>query len=101
MIWFCLLLLGTAPVLAESRLATGEMKTVLLPAPLRYTVLLPDGYDSASALPLIYLLHGGTGDNGFLKNLKDVIEGVWAADTLPKSVVVTPDCARSFYMDYK
>src|SRR5215472_10402133 len=98
--WFCLLLLGAAPMLAESRLVTGEMKTDLLPAPLRYTVLLPDGYDSASSLPLIYLLHGG-GDNGFLKNLKDVIDGVWAAGTLPKSVVVTPDCARSFYMDYK
>jgi S-formylglutathione hydrolase len=96
-----LLLLCAALAPAQSRLVTGEMATDLIPAPLKFTVLLPDGYESAPPLPLIYFLHGGNGDNGFLKGLRDVIDAAWAAHTLPKAVVVTPDCGRSFYMDYK
>ncbi len=86
----------------ESRLATGKFETKLIPKPLSYTVLLPDGYDSlAQPVPMLYFLHGGGGDNEFLKKQKSVFDELWNAGKLPKLVVVTPDCERSFYMDYK
>jgi S-formylglutathione hydrolase len=87
---------------AESRLVTGQFETKLIPAPLRFTVLLPEGYDSvAEPISLLYFLHGGNGDNGFLKNNKPLFDELWTGGKLAKMVVVTPDCDRSFYMDYK
>lgn len=87
---------------ATSRLETGELTTKLVPSPGKYTVLLPPGYDQAKApLPLLLLLHGGDGDNGFLARERPVIEAAWAAGELAPVVVVTPDAKRSLYMDYR
>lgn len=96
---------GDRPAVAQpqaARLETAELKTKLVPSPDRYTVLLPPGYDQAKApLPLLLLLHGGDGDNGFLARMRPVIEQAWAAGDLPPVVVVTPDAKRSLYMDYR
>ena len=84
------------------RLETGEIATKLVPGPAKYTVLLPPGYGtSKDAYPLLLLLHGGDGDNGFLSKMKPTIEAAWAAGDLPPLVVVTPDAQRSLYMDYR
>jgi S-formylglutathione hydrolase len=89
------------PVCA-GKLVTGTLATRLIPHPLTYTVLLPDGYDpSGSPLPLLLALHGGDGDRGFLAHQQPSIEKMWRAGTLPKMVVATPDAERSFYMDRK
>ncbi len=65
-------------------------------------MLLPDGYDpSGPPVPLLLALHGGGGDHGFLTQQKPYIEKMWAAGTLPKMVIATPDAERSFYMDRK
>jgi len=83
-------------------LVHGTLPTTLIPYPLAYTVLLPDGYDPAGpALPLLLALHGGDGDNGFLSKQQPILEKLWAAGTMPKMVVATPDAERSFYMDRK
>ncbi len=85
-----------------SRLETAELATKLVPSPDKYSVLLPPGYDpSKGPLPLLLLLHGGDGDNGFLARMRPVIEQAWAAGDLPPVVVVTPDAKRSLYMDYR
>src|SRR5579872_1815183 len=98
---FCFLAL-VATACAESRLVTGQFDTRLIPAPLKFTALLPDGYDSlAEPVPLLYFLHGGGGDNEFLKKNKPLLDELWNSGKVPKLVVVTPDCDRSFYMDYK
>jgi S-formylglutathione hydrolase len=96
-----LALAGTAH--AQSKLETVELTTRLVPSPAKYTVLLPPGYDASkpSAYPLVLLLHGGGGDNGFLAQLRPTIEAAWAAGELPPAVVVTPDVHRSLYMDYR
>ena len=87
---------------AESRLVTGQFETNLVPAALKYAALLPDGYDAlAEPVPLLYFLHGGGGDSRFLKAMKGVLDEAWTAGKLPKLVAVTPECERSFYMDYK
>ncbi|MBK6797419.1 MAG: alpha/beta hydrolase [Acidobacteria bacterium] len=84
------------------QLVDGKVETKLVPGPVEYSVLLPDGYDATKdQLPLLLLLHGGGGDKSFLKNMKPMIEEMWNAKTLPPMVVATPSAGRSFYMDYK
>ncbi len=80
----------------------GELATQLVPSPVAYTVLLPDGYStSGKTNPLLIFLHGGNGDNGFLKNVAGAFREAWAADECPEMVVATPSCGRGFYMDYR
>ena len=83
-------------------LETGTIDTKLVPSPAKFTVLLPPGYASAKGpLPLVLFLHGGDGDNGFLKLLEPGIEAAWANGDVPPAVIVTPDAQRSLYMDYR
>ena len=98
----CGVLLLASATARSSELITREMETPLLPKPLHFTVLLPDGYaGNKDPLPLLYALHGGDGDNGFLGRMRDQIEAQWKVGTLAQCIVVTPDAGRSFYMDYK
>ena len=97
---FALALAGVAH--AQSKLETVDLATKLVPSPARYSVLLPPGYDpSKGPYPLVLLLHGGGGDNGFLAQMRPTIEAAWAAGDLPPAVIVTPDVHRSLYMDYR
>ncbi|HYB91114.1 MAG TPA: alpha/beta hydrolase-fold protein [Candidatus Binataceae bacterium] len=87
---------------SASKLITATIETALVPSPSRLSVLLPAGYDrGAASYPLMYLLHGGDGDNNFLGILKPLIERAWERSLLPPLVVVTPDADRSFYVDYR
>jgi S-formylglutathione hydrolase len=98
-----LLMLGAAAADARaSQLVEGKVETKLMPAPVEYAVLLPDGYDSAKGpFPLLLFLHGGGGDRSFLTRFRPVIEEMWNSGRLPKMVLATPSAGRSFYMDYK
>ena len=94
----CLL---ASPLLA-GELVDGEMETRLVPGPLKYSVLLPDGYSSTTApLPLLLNLHGGGGTRDSLGRMRKSFEDLWKSGALPKMIVVTPSAERSFYMDYK
>lgn len=85
-----------------TQLVDGKLESKLVPSPVGFAVLLPDGYDAAKApLPLLLFLHGGGGDKSFLTRMRPIIEEMWKAGTLPPMVVVTPSAERSFYMDYK
>lgn len=86
---------------AQSRLETIELTSKLVPSPVKVSVLLPDGYQASQKLPLLLMLHGGGGDNGFLTRMRPTVEAAWAAGEFPPAVVVTPDVGRSLYMDYK
>lgn len=91
----CLPLLG-----AELKLA--EFASPLVPQPVPYAVLLPDGYQQGEPLPLFLYLHGGGGDRRALSQIQPLLEELWAAGKLPKMIVATPSVtARCFYMDYK
>ena len=102
-ITFLLISVGAVGQSAQaSQLVESRLDTKLVPGPVEYNVLLPDGYDSEKGpLPLLLFLHGGGGDRTFLTRLRAAIDDMWNAGTLPKMVVVTPSAARSFYMDYK
>jgi S-formylglutathione hydrolase len=82
-----------------SRMETGTLATRLVPSPVRYTALVPPGAATAG-LPLLLLLHGGDGDNGFLANFRPAIDAAWAAGEFAPALVVTPTCDRSLYLDY-
>jgi S-formylglutathione hydrolase FrmB len=85
-----------------SQLVDSKIDTKLLPAPVEFSVLLPDGYESIKEpVPLLLFLHGGGGDRSFLTRMRPIIDDMWKAGTLPKMVIVTPSVGRSFYMDYK
>jgi len=87
---------------AQAKLETVQMATKLVPSLAKYSVLLPPGYDPAKGpYPLVLLLHGGNGDNGFLGVERPNIEKAWADGDLPPAVIVTPDAHRSLYMDYR
>lgn len=85
-----------------SQLVESRIETKLLPSPVEFNVLLPEGYETLrEPLPLLFFLHGGGGDRSFLTRMRAPIDEMWRAGTLPKMVVVTPSAGRSFYMDYK
>jgi len=85
-----------------SQLVDSKLDSKLLPAPVEFSVLLPDGYESIrDPVPLLLLLHGGGGDRTFLTRMRPIIDDMWKAGTLPEMVIVTPSAGRSFYMDYK
>lgn len=85
-----------------SQLIEAKVETKLVPSPVEYNALLPDGYDTVKEpLPLLLFLHGGGGDRSFLTRMRATIDEMWRAGTLPKMVIVTPSASRSFYMDYK
>lgn len=85
----------------EGRLETGTLATQLVPTPAKYTALLPPGVDSAAGLPLLLLLHGGNGDQGFLAAMKPTLEAAWGAGEIAPCLVATPDADRSLYLDYR
>jgi S-formylglutathione hydrolase len=90
-----------AESLSASQLIDARVETRLVPGPVEYGVLLPESYDQAKDLPLLFFLHGGGGDKSFLARMRPVIDEMWKAGMLPPMVIVTPSAARSFYMDYK
>src|SRR5215510_7004701 len=85
-----------------SQLVDSKIDTKLLPAPVEFSVLLPDGYESIKEpIPLLFFLLGGGGDISKLSRMRPIIDDMWKAGTLPKMVIVKPSAGRSFYMDYK
>jgi S-formylglutathione hydrolase len=94
------LAVGPAPA---AELVLAEMKSDLVPNPVPYAVLLPDGYkDSAQPLPLLIVLHGGGGSRDMLASVKPMFEELWQSGRLAKMIVTAPSTtSRGFYMDRK
>jgi S-formylglutathione hydrolase len=100
-LFLCAAFCANFPVLASS-IVEADFKTNLIPHPVPYAVLLPDGYKDGPPLPLLLYLHGGGGDRSALTRMRGVFDELWAAGRLPKMVVATPSVSqRCFYMDYK
>jgi len=86
-----------------SQVIDAEFATSLVPSPMKYSVLLPDGYEkSAECLPVLFYLHGGNGNgHDFIAGTRGVFDAAWKDGRLPAMVVVAPSVQRSFYMDFR
>lgn len=102
---FLVLLLGAwgASVQAQGRIDCAALNSKILAGPMRYCVLLPEGYDadSSARYPVLYFLHG-LGDNE--RSLVNI--GAWSLiNSLRRSgkigdfLIVTPEARRGFYVN--
>lgn len=97
--------LALAGPAAASEVRSGSFHAAALGAEMRYTVYLPDGYDSGSGqrrYPVLYLLHGHGGDEhdwlrqGALQATADRLIGCGA---VPPLIVVMPAGGNSWWVD--
>lgn len=59
---------------SASQIVDAKIETKLVPSPVEYAALLPDGYETAKdPLPLLLFLHGGGGDKSFLARMRSVL----------------------------
>ena len=91
-----------SPALAAEYIE-ASVDSQIVPGPVEFAVLLPDGYDqSGDPYPLLLNLHGGRGSRDVLKRQRPIFEQMWQDGSLAKMVVVTPSVTpRCFYMDYR
>ena len=96
------LLLAATLYACATELVESELRSNLVPRPVPYAVLLPDGFHKDARLPLLLYLHGGGGDRTSLARVRDIFEELWKSKRLSPMVVATPSVtARCFYMDFK
>ncbi|MEM7139887.1 MAG: alpha/beta hydrolase [Actinomycetota bacterium] len=83
--------------MSESELTRHEMSSELVPSPMVYEVLQPADLDTGA--PVVVLLHGGGGPDGFMDQLRPAFERCWDEGTLAPMSVVMPHSKRSFWLD--
>ncbi|MEE4302169.1 MAG: alpha/beta hydrolase-fold protein, partial [Pseudomonadales bacterium] len=80
----------------------AEMASDLVPSPVEYAVIAPDGFRDLEDLPLVINLHGGGGNRERLFDQAAIWRALWASGAIPPAVVVMPSVApRGFYMNYR
>ena len=85
-----------------SKIIDSNLKTELVPQPVEYSALLPEGKEDDHELPLVLNLHGGNGSRENLKRQKPLWDRLWDSGRIPPMVVAMPSVSkRCFYMDYK
>ncbi len=86
-----------------SEIKTGSIDSELVPGPLVFDVLLPEGYTTdGERYPLVLALSGGGGSKDTLTAKQPICDELWKSGDLPELVVVTPT-VRPFcsYIDFQ
>jgi len=80
-----------------------QIESEFVPSPVEYDVLFPKEYKKSDKVyPLMLFLHGGGNqDSNFLNLRGPIIWDLWEKEIAPEMVIVTPNCNRSLYMDYR
>ncbi len=79
-----------------------EVASNIVPGPVEYAVIAPDGYQDMRDLPLVLNLHGGGGSRERLLQQAELWQRLWLSEAIPPAVVVMPSVtARGFYMNFK
>lgn len=91
--------LTTSATASSGTLRTNvPMRSEILGTDVPYTVYLPGSDWSPDALPIVYLLHGGTSDNNTswaqFGNIKTTMDDLISNRRISPTVVVTPDGRR-------
>jgi S-formylglutathione hydrolase len=81
----------------------AELATELVPSPVEYAVLLPDGYAEATEpYPFVLVMHGGGGSRRMLQRIQASLEQMWADELVPEFVAACASVAGGrIYMDLK
>jgi len=80
----------------------AETDTSLVPSPVEFAVIAPDGFQKMQNLPLVLNLHGGGGNRDGLLRQANQWQALWESGAIPPAVVVMPSVtARGFYMNFK
>ena len=98
-----MLLLAIDSTTNASTIESGVVTSDLVPRPVEYSVLLPDGYNTdGERYPLVWLLAGGPGKkSGLEKHSRRTFDHLWQSGELPEVVAVMasvrPHCG---YVDF-
>ena len=89
---------------SQSRvLESLEFQSEILGRPVKYSVYLPDGYDSSTrSYPTLYLLHGWTDDETSwvqMGNMQPIVDDVIDSGKTVDMVVVMPDARETWYVN--
>jgi S-formylglutathione hydrolase len=89
------------PVMAVEKVLS-EVESELVPGPVEYALIAPDGFRKMAGLPLVLSLHGGGGNRERLLDQAALWEQLWAENDIPPAIVVMPSVtARGFYMNFR
>ena len=85
-----------------SQIVDATLESDLIPRPVEYSVIIPDGLETDQKLPLVLNLHGGGGSRENLKQQKPLWDRLWSKEEVPPMVVAMPSVrSRCLYMDFK
>lgn len=80
----------------------AEVASKLVPSPVEYVVVAPDGFRDMKELPLVLNLHGGGGNRERLVDQAPVWQGLWSDGRIPPAIIVMPSVTeRGFYMNFR
>ncbi len=80
----------------------AEMKAQIVPSPVEYALIAPNGWQRMQDLPLVLNLHGGGGSRDRLLDQTPIWQRLWDSGRIPPAVVVMPSVTpRGFYMNFK
>jgi len=98
-----LVALAAAGALRAAEYVEAELASQVVPSPVQYSVLVPDGYaEAAETYPFVLVMHGGGGSRRMLQELQPGIEKLWAEGALPPFVAACASVTTGrIYMDAK
>jgi S-formylglutathione hydrolase FrmB len=106
-LWFLLIPILFGQAHAEGRIDCNAIQSRILNQSVHYCVMLPSGYEAATAghsarrYPVLYFLHGlGDNEQTLFKGAGwDLIEDLRQQGKISDFLIVTPDGMRSFYVN--
>ena len=98
----CFTLLTWAACGSAAQTLLAELESEIVPSPVEYAMVAPDGFQAMKDLPVVLNLHGGGGSRKRLIDQAPFWERLWKSNAIPPAIVVMPSVtARGFYMNFK
>jgi len=98
----CLIVLLVADLAMAIETIKATVESDLVPGPVEYALIAPEGFRELKNLPLVLNLHGGGGSRERLLDQSIIWEKLWQSSAIPPAIVVMPSVtARGFYMNFK
>lgn len=98
----CFTLLTWAACSSAAQILLAELESEIVPSPVEYAVVAPDGFQEMKDLPVVLYLHGGGGSRKRLIDQSPFWDRLWKSNAIPPAIVVMPSvAARGFYMNFK